>query len=236
MTGNGVVPCPWQNCPQGGPMRVANDTPAGGWPPDRNGIPENGGTHVREHDRGPTDAAALRRGQHGSRRLPRPVLSATRESYATGLRPYFAWCAEGRPRRLLRPPGPHRAVGRTMEERDLARATIGRRLSTIAGFYRFAVIDGMIDHSPGVIRATTQDRHRIGDPRPRPHGARRLHRQGAARRATIRRSDPTRCHLTAVTRPHSGQPGTARRRADVPDLIARRRGRCRARTTLCERS
>jgi len=25
MTGNGVVPCPWQNCPQGGPMRVAND-------------------------------------------------------------------------------------------------------------------------------------------------------------------------------------------------------------------
>jgi hypothetical protein len=26
MTGNGVVPCPWQNCPQGGPMRVANDS------------------------------------------------------------------------------------------------------------------------------------------------------------------------------------------------------------------
>ncbi len=25
MTGNGVVPCLWQNCPQGGPMRVAND-------------------------------------------------------------------------------------------------------------------------------------------------------------------------------------------------------------------
>ncbi len=25
MTGNGVVPCPWQNCPQAGPMRVAND-------------------------------------------------------------------------------------------------------------------------------------------------------------------------------------------------------------------
>lgn len=28
MTGNGVVPCPWQNCPQGGPMRVANDIAA----------------------------------------------------------------------------------------------------------------------------------------------------------------------------------------------------------------
>jgi integrase/recombinase XerD len=35
-----------------------------------------------------------------------------------------------------------------MEDRGLARATIGRRLSTIAGFYRFAVIDGAIEHSP----------------------------------------------------------------------------------------
>ena len=35
-----------------------------------------------------------------------------------------------------------------MEERGLSRATIGRRLSTVAGFYRFAVIDGAIEHSP----------------------------------------------------------------------------------------
>ena len=35
-----------------------------------------------------------------------------------------------------------------MEERGLARATIGRRLSTIVGFYRFAVIDGYLEHSP----------------------------------------------------------------------------------------
>jgi hypothetical protein len=26
MTGNGVVPCPWQNSPQSGPMLLANDT------------------------------------------------------------------------------------------------------------------------------------------------------------------------------------------------------------------
>jgi site-specific recombinase XerC len=37
---------------------------------------------------------------------------------------------------------------RSMEERGLARATIGRCLSTIAGFYRIAVIDGFIEHSP----------------------------------------------------------------------------------------
>ncbi len=38
---------------------------------------------------------------------------------------------------------------RDMEERQgLARATIGRRLSTVAGLYRFAVIDGTLDRSP----------------------------------------------------------------------------------------
>jgi hypothetical protein len=35
-----------------------------------------------------------------------------------------------------------------MEEPGLARSTIGRRLSTVAGFNRFAVIDGLIEHSP----------------------------------------------------------------------------------------
>jgi site-specific recombinase XerD len=34
------------------------------------------------------------------------------------------------------------------EDRHLARATIGRRLSTIVGFYRFAVIDGLMTESP----------------------------------------------------------------------------------------
>ena len=35
-----------------------------------------------------------------------------------------------------------------MEERGLARATVGRRLSTVSGFYRFAVVDGLLPHSP----------------------------------------------------------------------------------------
>ena len=35
-----------------------------------------------------------------------------------------------------------------MEERGLARSTIGRRLSTVAGFYAIAVVDGLIEHSP----------------------------------------------------------------------------------------
>jgi hypothetical protein len=34
------------------------------------------------------------------------------------------------------------------EEKHLARATIGRRLSTVVGFYRYAVIDGYLADSP----------------------------------------------------------------------------------------
>ncbi|HYA67909.1 MAG TPA: hypothetical protein VED63_04160, partial [Acidimicrobiales bacterium] len=37
---------------------------------------------------------------------------------------------------------------RSMEERGLAPSTIGRRLSTVAGFYAIAVVDGLIEHSP----------------------------------------------------------------------------------------
>lgn len=35
-----------------------------------------------------------------------------------------------------------------MEERGLARATVGRRLSTVSGFHRFAVVDGLLAHPP----------------------------------------------------------------------------------------
>jgi integrase/recombinase XerD len=39
---------------------------------------------------------------------------------------------------------------RDLEERGRAKATIGRRLSTIAGFYRYAAEGGLIEHSPAV--------------------------------------------------------------------------------------
>ena len=36
---------------------------------------------------------------------------------------------------------------RCLEERGLARATISRRLSTVSGFYRICVLDGLVEHS-----------------------------------------------------------------------------------------
>jgi site-specific recombinase XerD len=56
-----------------------------------------------------------------------------------------------RPGRLLafEAQRPHLELwARLLEERGLARATISRRLWTLAAFYRFAVIDGILDRSP----------------------------------------------------------------------------------------
>ena len=73
----------------------------------------------------------------------------TRAGYATDLRAWFSWCDQA----SLEILGVRRAhielYARWMEEeRHLARATIGRRLSTVVGFYRFAVVDGYIAESP----------------------------------------------------------------------------------------
>ncbi|MDQ1446944.1 MAG: integrase/recombinase XerD [Acidimicrobiaceae bacterium] len=73
---------------------------------------------------------------------------ATRKSYATDLRQYFAWCAQVGLDVFCARRAHIELWARTMEDRGLSRATIGRRLSTVAGFYRFAVIDGVIEHSP----------------------------------------------------------------------------------------
>jgi site-specific recombinase XerD len=72
----------------------------------------------------------------------------TRVSYTADLRYWFAWCESvGLP--AFEVQRPHIEVwARLLEERGLAPATISRRLSTLAGFYRFAVIDGTIDRSP----------------------------------------------------------------------------------------
>jgi integrase/recombinase XerD len=73
---------------------------------------------------------------------------ATRRSYASDLRLFSSWCQEANLRLFTARRGHLERFGRWMEERGLSRATIGRRLSTLAGFYRFAVIDGAIEHSP----------------------------------------------------------------------------------------
>lgn len=72
----------------------------------------------------------------------------TRKSYVSDLRQFFAWCASVDLEIFGVKRGHLELWARAMEERGLARATIGRRLSTVAGFYRICVLDGLIEHSP----------------------------------------------------------------------------------------
>jgi integrase/recombinase XerD len=97
---------------------------------------------------------------------------STREAYALDLRQFAVWCANHE-RRLFEV---HRVdierFGRELEARGRARATIVRRLCTIAGFYRYAEEEGLIAHSPAIhvrrprldyeSQATGLDRNELG--------------------------------------------------------------------------
>ena len=96
----------------------------------------------------------------------------TRQAYELDLRQYASWCQQHH----LRLFGARRAdiecFARDLEARGRARATITRRLCTIAGFYRYAVEEELLDHSPAAhvrrprldyeSHATGLDRNELG--------------------------------------------------------------------------
>jgi integrase/recombinase XerD len=96
----------------------------------------------------------------------------TREAYALDLRQFTAWCRT----RSLALFAVRRAdiegFGRDLEARGRARATVTRRLCTIAGFYKYAVEEELLDHSPAAhvrrprldyeSHATALDRNELG--------------------------------------------------------------------------
>ena len=74
----------------------------------------------------------------------------TRDAYALDLRQFTTWCAEMH-LRLLETKRMHiEAFARELEARGRSRATIARRLCTVACFYRYAEQEGLIEHSPAV--------------------------------------------------------------------------------------
>ena len=72
----------------------------------------------------------------------------TREAYTLDLRQFVGWCGEHGLALFEVRRGEIELYARHLEELGRARATIGRRLSTIAGFYRYATEEGVITHSP----------------------------------------------------------------------------------------
>jgi site-specific recombinase XerD len=97
----------------------------------------------------------------------------TREAYQLDLRQWVQWCAE----RQVALFGARRAdiegFGRHLEALGRARATVARRLCTIACFYRYAEEEGLITISPAVhvrrprldyeSHATGLDRNEVGE-------------------------------------------------------------------------
>jgi site-specific recombinase XerD len=96
----------------------------------------------------------------------------TREAYALDLRQFATWCrARSLPLFAVRR-ADIEGFARDLEARGRARATVTRRLCTIAGFYRYAVEEELLDHSPAAhvrrprqnyeSHATALDRNELG--------------------------------------------------------------------------
>jgi len=72
----------------------------------------------------------------------------TCEAYALDLRQYASWCQVRHLRLFQARRADIERFARDLEIRGRARATITRRLCTIAGFYRYAVEEELLEHSP----------------------------------------------------------------------------------------
>ena len=96
----------------------------------------------------------------------------TREAHELDLRQYASWCHQHHLRLFQARRADIECFARDLEARGRARATITRRLCTIAGFYRYAVEEDLLDHSPAAhvrrprldyeSHATGLDRNELG--------------------------------------------------------------------------
>jgi hypothetical protein len=111
----------------------------------------------------------------------------TREAYTLDLRQFTSWCrARALPLFAVRR-ADIETFARELEAKGRSRATVTRRLRTIAGFYRYAVEEELLDHSPAAhVRRPRLDYESHARPGPqrarRPPGRRRAR---PARRANL---------------------------------------------------
>jgi site-specific recombinase XerD len=73
----------------------------------------------------------------------------TRDAYALDLRQFVRWCTEHNVALFAVRRADIECFGRELEAKGKARATVARRLTTTAGFYRYAEEEGLIAVSPG---------------------------------------------------------------------------------------
>ena len=96
----------------------------------------------------------------------------TREAYALDLRQFTTWCRAHCLHLFAVRRADIESFARDLEARGRARATVTRRLCTIAGFYKYAVEEELLEHSPAAhvrrprldyeSHATAVDRNELG--------------------------------------------------------------------------
>jgi len=72
----------------------------------------------------------------------------TRQAYMLDLRQYAAWCHQRHVALFAARRADIEGFARDLEARGRARSTVSRRLAAIAGFYKYAVEEDLLDHSP----------------------------------------------------------------------------------------
>jgi len=72
----------------------------------------------------------------------------TRQAYELDLRQFASWCQQHQLHLFSVRRADIELFARDLEARSRARATITRRLCTVAGFYRYAVEEELLEHSP----------------------------------------------------------------------------------------
>ena len=153
----------------------------------------------------------------------------TRQAYELDLRQYAAWCQPHQLRLFQARRANVECFARDLEARRRARAAITRRLCTVAGFYRYAAEEDLLDHSPAAHVRPSAAGLRITRHRPGSQRARRAARRGRARCAMRARA-----HLAASPERAAGIRSRWRRyrcpghRARAPDAGGhpqRRQGR-----------
>jgi site-specific recombinase XerD len=72
----------------------------------------------------------------------------TRDAYALDLRQFIAWCQEHNVRLFAARRADIECFARDIEARRRARATVARRLCTVAGFYRYVEREALLERSP----------------------------------------------------------------------------------------
>jgi site-specific recombinase XerD len=96
----------------------------------------------------------------------------TRDSYALDLRQFMHWCTSQGTHLFAVRRADIECFGRDLEAKGRARSTVSRRLCTVAGFYRYAVEEELLEHSPALhvrrprvdyeSHATALDRNEVG--------------------------------------------------------------------------